>query len=1152
MRFLYNQINTLFFFIVLSGLPFVAVGQNAAQESVLSRNTWFKIAVVEDAVYKLDYTTLSTMGIDMQGLNPDKIRIFGNEAGVLPETCSDSRYDDLTEMAIYVSGAEDGVFNAEDFVLFYGQETMTWALETIKNDRDSIIDYDDDKLERISYSNQRNPYSDTSYYFLSVDTGVDGLRIQERAAGTVENVSTVLTEFLDYRLHETDLMNPYASGRDWYGEMMTESNPSLEIAFNLPGLIKTEPIITEVKLFGRCSQSHYCDIFANDALVVDSLEFNKNSSYVYGVEKTISKSIYSDSDAYKIRVDLKPNASGPSLYLDYIKLNFWRQLRYHGGMMHFRVISSQMQSKSVGVKMENVPESFFLWNVSSPLRPYRQMSVKEDDAILFAESEAAEKRYILFTDADVLSICSAYEIPNQNLHAIQDADMLIITPPVFISQAQELADFHAQHDALNCLVVNIDEIYNEFSSGSCDITGIRDFIRMVYSRSVHNLKYVLLFGKASFDYRNIKGHGNNFVPCYEFPRLVYHQVQSMCSDDYFGLMDALEGAECKGYMDLGVGRFPVTTVEQAKAAVDKVRHYSDKSATAGYWKNNHLFFADDGSNYVDQGELCSRIIDTACHNMTIKKLYIDSYPRVNTPSGYAFPEANKALMSTFDEGVLTTSYIGHGGVKGLTAEGVFTISDILSMKNLDNMVFMHTATCEFSKFDDPSNISAGEQMFFKQDGGAIALLTTTRPTFGSNNFSFSKSFSVHLYNSRNAEANRFGDIVRETKADRTYYKTPNVVYVLFGDPALRLAYPDEDVATTKVNGHVSSTLLKIHALDVLTFEGEIRDRAGDVDTAFNGYLYPRFYDKQTAQTTLGNASSSSIISYSSFEDILYEGKITVRNGKFSFSFQVPYNINYTYGEPRMSYYAYDSIRKIDANGVFENLSLGGINEAAEIDNVGPEIKFYWDQPSFENGDTVKRQGVLYAELFDKQGIYHYNFNIGRDIVLTSNVQNQASVVLNSYYEPALDDFTRGKVVFPISNLAPGTYEFNLKAWDNQNNPSEAKIWLVVAENAVLANISNYPNPFSPQTHIETHFVFTHQLDDATVDVTIEVFDVLGQKVANIETQAVSTGDGVEPVPWDGKGYGGQLLSSGIYVYKITVDDENGNPHSACQRLIIVR
>ena len=235
-------------------------------------------------------------------------------------------------------------------------------------------------------------------------------------------------------------------------------------------------------------------------------------------------------------------------------------------------------------------------------------------------------------------------------------------------------------------------------------------------------------------------------------------------------------------------------------------------------------------------------------------------------------------------------------------------------------------------------------------------------------------------------------------------------------------------------------------------------------------------------------------------------------------------------------------------GKFDNLVLGGVDPAVLPDDQGPTISFYWNTPEFENGQSVERQGTLYADLYDAQGIYHYDYSLGRDIMLNSNLSAYNSLVLNDRYEPSLNDFRRGRIAIPVSDLNPGTYEFSLKVWDTQDNSSEAQLWFVVDDNLFLSQVRNYPNPFSEETYI----TLDHTGEDGELEVNIEIFDIMGRPVRTLQQRVSATAGVIEPIHWDGCDFNGTHLRSGIYLYRLTLTDESGYFRTVSQRMVIRR
>ena len=1135
----YGKSIALAVILMLFGIT-IGRAQNNTYQSVLSEHTWYRLSVTQEGTYQLDYATLQGMGIDMGTLNPNQIRLFGNPSGALPEKNSDNRPDDLTEMAICVTGAEDGSFDEGDKVLFYGQEPARWVLV-------------DDGSK--TYQRDRNYYSDTTYYYLCVDSGTDGMRVGEKPTLPVENTTTVISEFPDFVWHEEELMSPYSIGQNWYGELISTENKELSLPFVFPNLVKSKSLRVNARVLGRTkNEKMYYDAWVGDNHVAVNTSIKKLRDHYYGWPSSFDKQVILESDTAVFRVSCDADTK-TSLYLDFVEIYGWRQLKRTNDNFLFRLMPSQFGDDRSAVWMQNVNAEFLLWDVSLPLRPVMQDAVLSGGNLVFATDEKTEKRYVLFKPEAARQIVSWTALPNQNLHAIAEADNLIITLPVFMEQAQALADYHSEKDGLTSVVVDVNQVYNEFSTGTPDPSGIRDFVRMVYRRSSGQLKYLTLFGRASFDFRNLKGYGQNFLPCYEEKDSSYHEL-SFCTDDFFGLMDDNEGPNSMGRVDIGVGRISVSTVEEAEMMLRKIKHYDDLAATHGEWKTDLLLMADDEkTQYVDYSENQNVMVDTICPALTSKKVYCGAYPLTSTSSGSVNMGANADLMQALNQGVLAYFYNGHGGVKGLTEESVFTNSDINSLNNYDKMPFVYTATCEFTKYDNPLLVSAGEQMVLNPHGGCAALFTTCRPTYGiDNNRQTRALISALMQRDNDGKALRFGDIIQQAKSNLLNYNNQtnptnniNIRFLFLGDPAMRFPLPQKNIAVTKINGKLVGTTddTELHAMSMVTMEGEVQNANGHLDAGFNGTLWVRFYDQKSKVHVKFEGSSTNVYYH---KDVLYQGQVSVNAGRFSISFQVPKDIMSGMGAPRFSLYAYDSLRVVDAMGKFDRLVLGGTDPAMVPDNEGPKISFYWNSPDFENGQSVERQGVLYADLYDAQGIYHYGFSLGRDIVMNSNLAACNHLVLNDRYEPALNDFRRGRIALPVSDLEPGTYEFNLKVWDTQDNASEASLWFVVDDDLFLSQVRNYPNPFNDETRI----TINHAGEDGNFEITIEIFDIMGRPVQYLYKKVYATDGVIEPIIWNGCGYSGSPLRSGIYLYRLTLTDETGYFRTVSQRMVIQR
>ncbi|MBP5573122.1 MAG: type IX secretion system sortase PorU [Bacteroidales bacterium] len=1111
----------------LTGLLSMPLRAQWTDQSVLRDGTWYKVGVLEDGVYAIDGASLQSAGVSIGQVDPARIRLFGNVAKPLPELNSDARYDDLTEVAIEVTGADDGVFDVQDRILFYGQGPVTMTLGLTN-----------------TYSYERHPYTDTIYYFLCVDGMEPGLRMETAPAAQAAEGDPCITQFPDYWNHESEELSPYASGRTWYGDMITAQEGSKTFHYPMPDYVRNKPVRLYSKVLGRCVSPFTYSMSLNGVEVVQQATIDSFKSHVFGIEKVVDRILTLDQEGFALRYEVQTTGQQPLLYIDYFTVNFWRELRFEERELAFRVIPAQLTAPTAEVVVAGISDGVCCWEVTDPLHPLKQPLQRDQATGSFGVEGQRERRYHLFDAAGVKPVASLRRIANQNLHALAGTEYLIVTSRLFWEPAQALAAFHREEDGLSCLVVDVEEICNEFGTGTPDPTALRDFIRMLYLRSNAQLRYVLLFGKGTHDYRDLKGRHNNFVPTYEVADQPWYEVATTNSDDYFALMDPQEGDRCSGKVDLGVGRLPVTTCQQAEEMVEKIKRYADRSVTHGPWLNRHLFMADnDSKSYIDYVEILDRTLDTAGPNQTSQKLYVDAYPVVNTPAGQRVPEAHDALLACFEEGFAVLSYTGHGGIKGLTEEKVLTNSDIQAMTNGDRLPFVHTATCEFSKFDNPNVVSAGELMILNPHGGAIGMLTSLIPTYSQNNQKLSRAFTEHVYDLDHGERLRFGDLYRLAKSDLNYFHSGNICFVLFGDPALRLACPSDEVRTLQVDtehGHSYA----VPASGMVTLTGCVATLGRGVDTLFNGVVDVRLYDKKSRFSTLG--SHVSPVQYSYYHDVLFEGKASVTEGRFSITIPIPSEINFGSGSARVCYYAYDSLRRRHAGGVFDQLQVVGTDSSLVPDLQGPEIQFYWDHPSFESGDVVSRKGTLCADLFDEHGIYHYNVSIGRNIVLRSDVPEYDNCILNDHYEPAIDDYRRGRILLPVGELESGTHEFTLKVWDTQGNASEKTIVVVIEDGVMLAQVYNYPNPVVEGTY----FNLRHGDMSEALRVQVEVFDLLGRQVAGLETATQSSAGVVPPIYWDGLGSNGQRLRPGLYVYRLTLTDEKGNHRSTTGRMVM--
>ena len=509
------------------------------------------------------------------------------------------------------------------------------------------------------------------------------------------------------------------------------------------------------------------------------------------------------------------------------------------------------------------------------------------------------------------------------------------------------------------------------------------------------------------------------------------------------------------------------------------------------------------------------------------------------------------------QGALIINYTGHGGTSGLAHEKVVTVPMIESWNNFEHLPIFMTATCEFSRFDDvdrtlslsfQDRTSAGEKVLLNPNGGGVALFTTTRLVYSGPNFSLNESFyKIVFEKDENNQNYKLGDIMRITK-NNTASTVNTRCFTLLGDPALCLAYPEYKIVTESVNGTpLSEPQDTLHALEEVSVKGYIADDNGNKMTNFNGTVNSALFDKAITMNTLNN-DGEGVFTYESQNNILYKGQATVTNGEFTFSFMLPKDINYDIGNARLSHYAHNE--NSDAHGSNTDLIVGGLSEEVKEDKQGPEINLYMNDTTFISGGTTNDHPVLIAYLKDLNGINTSTSGIGHEITAILNGNNNEKINLNDFYQSEKDNFRRGSIVYPLSDLEPGSYTLELKVWDTYNNSSTGAIDFVVTSpnTFIMENLINYPNPFS----LETTFRFSHNKPGENLNIVIWIFNTSGQVIRKLESETYSDGFQSGPLRWDGLDSSGQLLSEGMYIYKVRATTEDGQVAEKNARMLIIR
>jgi hypothetical protein len=1093
------------------------------ENSVLASGKWIKVSTDQSGIHKVTFEQLQSMGFQ----TPQNVKIFGAPPGKLSQMNLESSTDDLTEYRIWQTKDKQ----KNDCLLIYIPGNVTWEFDTISK----------------SFIHNINQFAQgRTFLYLTEDIATE--RSIPKSEAIAENPTISVDDFDDFAFFEQDNYNLIETGSQWFSSLLT-TNTTLQKTFKFPGLIGSEPIRINIAAAARCELSSSLSLVVNTQ-DVGTMSFAPYSNFAEAdyadlEERVISKSIIGEDVNFSLKYTASPNGK---CWLDFIRLQTRCKLNMRGAQLIF------CDSRSVGpgniteFRIGNATSGLKIWEITSPLKPIEIPSTLSS-TLSFKVVTDSLRRFIAFDPlSDFPGIEKVETVSNQNLHAIPTPDMVIITSPEFRSQAERLALFHRQNSALEVSVVNVSQIFNEFSAGIADVTAIRNFVRNLYRKSLNNkeskLKYLLLFGKGTYDnIHPVTAENPCYIPTWQSQNSI-NPASSFVSDDYFGLLDQDEGGQ-KGVVDIGIGRIPSVSAEEAKAVVDKTLHYNT-SATMGEWRNNICFIADDLDNnvHVSDSEQLANFVNRNYPAYYTDKIYLDAFKQVMTPEK-SYPGVTSALNNRVKEGALIINYVGHANDEGLAQEKILTISDIDNWSNIDKLPVFVTATCEFSRWDLKNKQSAGEHVLFNKVGGGIALFSTTRIVYSSSNYEMNRSFFKYVFeNDAKGTILRLGDIIRLSKSELGG-SVNAAKFALLGDPALSINYPKYKVETLEINDQPIELLTDtLNPLSLVSVWGEIQTLKGEKMTAYSGVLYPTVFDKPTDATTLGNGGQVPF-TYSIQNSILFRGNVTVKRGEFSYSFLLPKEINYRIGNGLIRYYSNDDTR--DAGGSFVRLKLGGSPRSTGSDLIGPAVKLYLDNENFKPGDQVSKSPLMIAYLEDESGINTSGSGIGHDITVTIDNKTDNLQKVNDYFQSAENSYKNGKVLFQLSDLEDGEHILKFKAWDLANNSTETQIKFTVASRLTITNLSAFPNPVIQSTDI----IAGHNRYGEKMTVQVEIFTQQGVLVDQIKTESGSSGFTTLPIRWN-PGLNNHNLVPGVYHYRVRLTASDGSTASKTGQLILTR
>lgn len=1112
------------------------------RSSVLATGNWYRFYVEKSGVYRVNRSFLQQLGFDVN-TDPRNIKIYGNGGRMVALGNSDYYPADLEENAITFIGEEDGKFDTADYILFYAEGVDNWSADN---------------------GSHNNLYADRSYYYVTSQGG-PGKRIT--AMGEPAGAPTLTTGVFDeYQFHEKDLVNIARLGRKWHGEAFSVNNKQ-DFEFTVPD-IEMSPVSITV---GAAANSVVATSMAAtvNGQALTSLSFTPPATSVAAMEHIRTGTFTPTGSTFTVNLTYNNNgAPGSNAWLDYIIVKAKRRLNGTGKQFRFRYNDAALNNGVIQYNVSNASGISEVWDITDIYNAGKVVNAGQQNQFSFKAGLGEVRQYITVVPSDYYTPLreSQARVANQDIKGtifngsngqFQDVDYIIVTPASLNASADRLANLH-RNQGLNVKVVNLENIYQEFSSGKQDIGAIRNMIKYVYynaSSVTNRVKYVNLFGDASFDYKNRTPNNTNIVPIMQAydsnggvdPRNPnnFSVITTFITDDFYGAMDPGEGrfgfGDSEG-LDIAVGRMLVTGRQQADEMVNKVAEYID-AASYGRWRNEFVVMTDDLDGNGSERfvvEMENGVSDPLKQNrpfVNVRKFHTDAYVQQSSSGGQRYPDAKEQFIRAINYGALVVNYLGHGGENGLASERMYEKTDADNLTNRYKYPLFITASCEVTKFDNPYHPTVGEFTYWNPKGGAIGLISTTRALYISSAYVFNPRITRELYAFGQNEYPSISEALRRAKVGLGLRDLRMICFV--GDPALHLAVPKPKIELTHINDiPLADFTGALNSLSYVKLAGVVMNESGTaVLSGYSGELEVTIFDKDIDRVTLGNdgvRNSSGQVIITPFKTIgetIFRGNASVSGGRFEFGFVVPRDIRVPVGNGRVSLYSKRANLPEDHQGYSNDVKIGGVNLNAAVDNTPPKVRLYMNDESFVSGGITNASPILLAFLEDEHGINTAS-GIGHDIVGILDGDENNPFIMNDYYETELDDYTKGALRFPFSNLEKGLHTLVFKAWDVYNNLVTAEIQFVVVgdEGLTLDKVLNYPNPFVSYTE----FWFTHNRPFEPLDVQVQIFTVTGKVVKTINQSVTTDGFLCRDVKWDGKDDFGDRIGKGVYVYKLTV------------------
>ena len=1110
-----------------------------ATQSKLATGKWVKISIPESGVYEITYDELRDMGFN----NPSQVRLYGHGGYRINEVLNGEAIDDLQPVPVKRVGNK---------MLFYGNGPIKFEM----TGHNSVP----------RFTRELNPYSLEACYFLTEESASE-LQLSTLNTGTVSLYVNTPTS-LNYFYHENEVVSISGSGKDMLGEDLTGA--PLLVDYFLPDLADSTIVVNTVES-ANASVISYANAVIHSGEATDTTSYTAISSVISVPGRYVFYNTASPSAFLKLTDPAEHGQYEPMLVfssddyqltvarLDYFILTYKRRNIIREDQDNQFLMGYAAPRGNERFQLPDASSSTMVWYINDTNNPKEVNLETYDDESgqgkCFFNYARNYSSYVAFDPAKTLKKVSSFEpVDNQNLHGMPTPDMLIITDKAFHEQGVRIADLHRAVDGIDVAVVDQDQVYNEFSSGTRDAMAYRLLCKMLYDRNPSKFKNLLLLGTGSVDNREILGKHENNLLTYQSDNS-YYDNYSYTSDDFFAMLADNSGSTPSAEkLSIGVGRMTCNDLDEARTDVDKlVEYYANPDY--GVWRNNTLVSSDSPDNgvYMFQGEGYKNQIDNELQTgMHVTSVHNSQYPRSNTQPNRIMERktaiiGKQLLSESFKSGMYFVTYVGHAGSVGFTKYNSMWVTSDVANTSYSHFPIMTTACCNVAPYDSDTR-GIAELMFHKRDGGAIALLASTRQVLGDNNDELNRYFIRGMFSqAANGVMPTLGEAYKYSKNSFSYAETNKMKFFLLGDPAIKVNYPISLFNITRVNGTDltdTTAMAQISPLMKFNIEAKVVKENGAPDISFNGDATVTLYDRQELFTTLKFAVNGDSIDREIYFNRAKLAEITGRvvNGLFQGEMIAPKSPQAKGETVLLRVYAHKDNTDRMVNGFTKQITMLPYDESLAInDNEAPVINTMYinDETTFTNGAVVAPNAMLYINVSDNEGICLQSSSVDKRMRLVLD-EGRPSYADISCYVVVADEGHMINIEYPLSNLSEGMHTLTYTVYDIVGNSANRTITFMVGQNSASDLVADKLPAYLDG---EVNFDLETSLSQSP-EYIVRVTDATGKLMWMTTTSTF-------PVTWDMRDMQGNKVPAGLYRYFGTYNDGVNYGGTPINKLIVL-